>query len=259
MSAGPGMVVYGKHPDMGDFLSHGLDDVRETTLSRWLDGVRDAVKTRAGDAWETTWDLAPPLRFWIGGAILDVPMAGVLAASRDRIGRRYPLIAAFAGHVVPCPMEEGFDPALYEAIWDRLGFADPRDGSEPFAAALDPWRPGPDAAEPSGPAAARAWPGTPWRPGGVAQVIAYREDGLLDPMFEESFADDLRHAQQGRSHWWHPALPDRDVGWLATGGLPDADQIWWLLTGRARLPAPEEDGLPPGPDDRRGTEEGEAR
>ena len=82
--------LYGKHPAKGDFLETGLPV--QPALEAWLDGALAEARNGLGDAWETVWATARPLRFWLGPSLWGEPVAGVLATSADKVGRRFPLL-----------------------------------------------------------------------------------------------------------------------------------------------------------------------
>ncbi|MBL9054989.1 MAG: type VI secretion system-associated protein TagF, partial [Rhodobacteraceae bacterium] len=80
--------VYGKHPAKGDFIDYGLPPAVLKRLEVWLDAALAEARTALGPAWEAVWPAAPRLHFWLGEGIWGEPVAGVMAASRDRVGRR---------------------------------------------------------------------------------------------------------------------------------------------------------------------------
>jgi len=185
-----GLAAYGKHPAKGDFLAYGVPSALQAPLEGWLDAVLAEARGALGAAWETVWRDAPLLRFWIGEGIWGLPVAGVMAPSEDRVGRRFPLILFCAGDAaarLPAPTvgaDRGWYDAMALLLRDRLAQRDlggPGDlltgGAEPAGDAALP-APGPDAF---------------WavRPGpDVAGLLA---DVALT---------DHRRAAAGRSYWW---------------------------------------------------------
>lgn len=90
---------FGKLPALGDFASRRLPPRFVGAWDDWLQhGIGEALD-RHGGGWLDRFAAAPPCRFWIACAALGAtPWAGVLAPSRDRVGRRFTLtVAAPAG------------------------------------------------------------------------------------------------------------------------------------------------------------------
>ena len=83
--------LFGKMPALGDFVSRGLDQSMRERLDTWLTREMEMARAGAGDDFDRRFDAAPAWNYvdqdadgrWIGGA---------LCASRDRSGRRFPLI-----------------------------------------------------------------------------------------------------------------------------------------------------------------------
>jgi type VI secretion system protein ImpM len=95
--------LFGKHPARGDFLDSGLSPAVIAGLERWLDGALAECRSLLNPQWETLWDAAQAdtaargLCFWIGeGLAGGEVLAGVLRPSRDKVGRRYPLLLLLA-------------------------------------------------------------------------------------------------------------------------------------------------------------------
>lgn len=215
------VFLFGKHPAVGDFLSHGLDSAPCARLENWLQDVLSSLKTDVGAAWETTWDSAPLLNFWIGPDIIGVPLIGVFVPSRDKVGRRFPLIMGLTGMVTPPPLHPAHDPAPFIALAAHVaGICTSGDGTPGVEKLID----GFDAPPLQGIAFEEGQDGTIW---------AHREDGDLDRLFMDAISVDADKAQLGRSHWWHAAASDRHAGWLGTNGMPDTTGMKWLLTERA--------------------------
>jgi len=108
--------VIGKHPDYGDFLRHGLSDPIADGLMDWIDRTLSEVKDSAGKGWEALWDNAPRTRFWIGSGVFGATLAGVWQPSRDRVGRRYPLLLLVEGADLPAPVDPGHDPGPWDVM-----------------------------------------------------------------------------------------------------------------------------------------------
>ena len=91
---------YGKLPSAGDFVTRRLPHDFVQVWDRWL--ARHVVPLIG----TTLWEESTPLRF-ISGPKSFGPAAGIVVASHDRVGRRFPLSivallpaasAAFVGH-----------------------------------------------------------------------------------------------------------------------------------------------------------------
>ena len=95
------LAVYGKHPAKGDFLEYGVPEALKPGLEAWLDAVLAEARAVLAAEWDRVWLNAPMLRFWIGDGIWGAPVAGVMAASQDRVGRRFPLVLLALGGVPP--------------------------------------------------------------------------------------------------------------------------------------------------------------
>jgi len=183
------LAVYGKHPAKGDFLEHGIPAPLKPVLEGWLDTVLAQARADLGPAWEQVWHDAPVLRFWVGEAVWGQPVAGVMAASQDRVGRRFPLVVFCTGADaarVPAPTigdDGGWYDALAAHLAGRLAQRDLAVPADLLTGAVVPGdlgvpEPGPDAF---------------WavRPG--ASVAALLADIALT---------DHRRAAAGRSYWW---------------------------------------------------------
>ena len=179
--------VYGKHPAKGDFVEYGLPPDLRAALESWLDQVLAEARETLGPAWEQVWATAPQLRFWLGEAIWGQPVAGVLAPSRDRVGRRFPLVMVATGADAPPPPVTGGQ-AWHAALSAHVGACLAQTVLDQPAELVTeaPW---PEAAE----GITTALPPEFWavRPGA--------ESGAL---WEDVALADHRRAAAGRSYWW---------------------------------------------------------
>ena len=98
------LAVYGKHPAKGDFVEQGVPANLKPQLEAWLDQVLAEARHGLGEAWESVWRGARPVRFWLGEAIWGERVCGVLMASADKVGRRFPLVIFAYGEDVPSPV-----------------------------------------------------------------------------------------------------------------------------------------------------------
>ncbi len=214
--------IFGKHPAFGDFLGAGLSGPLRELLETWLNAMLPELRALWAEAWEPNWDAAPVLRFWIGGDVLNMPVAGVMVASRDRVGRRFPLIALAEDAGLPPPVLDA-DQGFYDALLGRLATV----------------APSPDAGA-QGLAEALALDGaaTPQRP--ETDFWAARGDADLGQLWADIRAADHRAAAEARSYWWRSG---GDVALYVAQGLPPAGAFGWLWMdpggGAAPDPAPD--------------------
>jgi len=189
------LSVYGKHPAKGDFLEHGVPAALLGPLEGWLDAVLAEARNALGADWAQVWRDAPMLRFWIGEAVWGMPVAGVMAASQDRVGRRFPLVIFCTGPdaaMLPAPTI-GDDAGWYDVMASHLAAklaqpdigspADLLTGAEPPAAVNGQPEPGP------------------------AEFWAVRPGASLDALFADIALTDHRRAAAGRSYWWVAGEP----------------------------------------------------
>lgn len=84
--------LFGKLPAHGDFVARGVGaDVRDV-LDEWLTAEMEQARLTWGEAFDQRYDIAPVWHFvdhddngWSGG---------ILCASADRVGRKFPLMLA---------------------------------------------------------------------------------------------------------------------------------------------------------------------
>jgi type VI secretion system protein ImpM len=112
------LALYGKHPGRGDFLTRGIDPRLQAPLEAWTDLVLSEMRETLGPEWETVWDSGTTLGFWVGEAIWGLPIAGVMQSSRDKVGRRFPLMILAQG-ATPAPPTIGGD-AWQQKVAARL-------------------------------------------------------------------------------------------------------------------------------------------
>lgn len=208
--ASPG--IYGKHPGFGDFISAGLPALADSHLVPWWTDLLAETRDWLGDRWEPVWDAAMPVRFWIGGSIWGgAHLRGVARASRDKVGRRYPLIVVAETAGSP-PMLQP-DQQFYRMAEAELGadLASPDDLHRRLKARTGSTGPV-DAA-----VSATFWAANPALD--VADLLSQ-----LD-------ATDRVRAVGARSYWWVAPSPGRASAVLACDGLPQAGEMAWLLTG----------------------------
>ncbi|KAB0680233.1 type VI secretion system-associated protein TagF [Aureimonas leprariae] len=85
---------FGKVSTEGDFVSDGLSRTLRDRLDRWLQQVIAESRRTLGEEWTERFDRMPARCFALGPAITGgAALRGVMVPSRDRVGRRFPLIA----------------------------------------------------------------------------------------------------------------------------------------------------------------------
>ena len=86
--------LYGKLPAVGDFVRRGLDPALAARLQDWLQQGLNGLAGGDPEARDRAIEAAPSWRFTASPGVLgEAAMAGLLAPSRDRVGRLYPLVA----------------------------------------------------------------------------------------------------------------------------------------------------------------------
>lgn len=216
------VVVHGKHPAYGDFLTLGLDATAQQKLDDWAQSALPKVRQTLADDWENAWSQAPDLRFWLGPDVLGVPLFGIWRTSRDKVGRHYPFIFGFTGWITSPPVHSDHDPSPFEALSDYLGLLDTIEPEKGGVQSLIKDFIPPEIV------------GAQFETGQNGTLWGRRNDGNIDRMLQDAQSVDAQSAQYGRSHWWHSEHPLHDAGWLAVNGLPDPATLIWLLTGRVR-------------------------
>ncbi|MBB5690623.1 type VI secretion system ImpM family protein [Roseomonas alkaliterrae] len=118
--------LYGKVPAHGDFVRRGLPTSFVGPWDEWLQHGMAAARERLGPRWAEAWDGAPAWRFALpAGACGPDAVAGVMLASEDMVGRRFPItLAALLPPGAPTPEEAWFAALEAAAIAGRRGRAD---------------------------------------------------------------------------------------------------------------------------------------
>lgn len=192
---------FGKLPAIGDFVHRRLNLDAVERLDGWLsDGVAQRIQD-APERWLDAYDHAPRWHFAWGACVLasegpwSGPLCGVLLPSRDRVGRRFPLIAlrAMNSPLSPASREwlSGLESVLCLAVteaWsisqleDALGLLDHVAPLHADRAAVTQGRPGPGhtcwAASPVPVGEAPAWRTHAGLPAGTAfaALISARDE-----------------------------------------------------------------------------------
>ncbi|MFQ6549943.1 type VI secretion system-associated protein TagF [Aestuariibius sp. 2305UL40-4] len=211
--------LYGKHRAFGDFISLGLKGETGAALENWLHAILPRAKSTLGEAWDGIFDSGMELRFWAGQGVLSPgPVCGILRPSRDKVGRRFPLLA-IVEDAVPLPPVIDPDQTLYAALstgLDALEGEAPLETLNAHLAELGDYRTV-EADEPG------FWAVNPETP--------------VEELLTAIAATDHLRATRGRSYWWSAGDPLRAAAVQVCAGLPDADGFNWLTAGVSRQEA----------------------
>ncbi|MDO5603702.1 MAG: TagF domain-containing protein [Paracoccus sp. (in: a-proteobacteria)] len=242
-----GAGLWGKHPGHGDFLAAGLPEGLRAMFVPWLDACLTGLREGWGEAgWGAGFDAMPPVCFWFGPALTGAappgataptgraladaaggdaaahaapmagaPLVGVMIPSRDRVGRRYPLVIMGRGAVAPPMLSGGSFHAEAEAALGAL-MTQPRVTTTDWPRALGEVVPT-GVADVSG----LVWARNPGLPGA----------GLLGEMA----GFDHLAAAAGRAYLWTGEAAHAGAA-LACAGLPDARALAWLIGAAQRAP-----------------------
>ncbi|WP_052214647.1 type VI secretion system-associated protein TagF [Belnapia sp. F-4-1] len=139
--------LHGKLPAHGDFVRRALPPSFCEPWDAWLQAGMTAARHSLGDGFDAAWASAPAWRFALpAGACGPEAVAGVMAASMDSVGRRFPLtLAATApgAPLWPAPWFAALEGLLRHARAEPLtadalaallpapGEADPAEAPEP--------------------------------------------------------------------------------------------------------------------------------
>lgn len=218
--------LFGKHPARGDFLDSGLSPAVIAGLERWLDGALAECRSLLNPQWETLWDAAQAdtaargLCFWIGeGLAGGEVLAGVLRPSRDKVGRRYPLLLLLAAppHAAPLPPLLADPSAWIDPLVTRgqeIARRDAFDSVPDLLSGLD---------VPAVPQAAAL--------AGASDLVAMRPDGDTARLFADSMEADYRRAAAQRGYWWQTSPSETRL--YTAAALPGGQALAWFLSAPA--------------------------
>lgn len=214
MQAETTIGLIGKHPGYGDFLQWGLSEATVAQLTQWMDASLPSMRDQMEETWDLVWDGALDLRFWIGRAVLGTTLVGVFRASRDKVGRRYPLLLLQESAAVDAPLVAQ-DQTPWEGIEAHMKVMQAGQGAQALVkdAALEIATETEDLSQ-IGP--------TLW---------AHHPEGNLEALLSRAAQVDAQRAQLSRSYWWSPGDAARAPVWLGCHGLPSAQSLAWLLGG----------------------------
>lgn len=218
--------VYGKHPAFGDFVATGFSTPLAELLEQWFGHVMPRLKSGWGGDWEHNFDNAYRLRFWFGPDLTPEGRGflGVVQTSRDKVGRRFPLVAGIEGSAIQAPVQDQSQ-EVFETLERVLDAYERPDGSDAkgfgtfLSAAL------PANIAPLQPQAA------------TTGFWAARSDDDIARLWQDAAIADHEHAIRGRSYVWRSDATSSAV--YVCQGWPDVDVIAWLM-GASLIPAAED-------------------
>ena len=82
----------GKMPMHADFIKHNVKVREAVALDDWIQGGVTLLNRRYEEKWKRVFDLSPNFRFGFIGDDNDKTISGVIAPSRNKIGRCYPFV-----------------------------------------------------------------------------------------------------------------------------------------------------------------------
>ncbi|MCB8881031.1 type VI secretion system-associated protein TagF [Acidisoma cellulosilytica] len=86
---------FGKLPSRGDFVGRGLSALTVSALDAWASQSLNAALAQLAEDWGPVWAAAPVWHFTLPpGQCGPYGLRGLFYPSMDKVGRRFPLIAA---------------------------------------------------------------------------------------------------------------------------------------------------------------------
>ena len=219
--------IYGKHPSFGDFVTAGLPENAQSAVEEWLYRVLPKLRDMWGDNWQAFFDAAPIINFWFGPDLTKGAgsLCGMMGPSRDKVGRRFPLMGAVAGsNIAPPPLDA--DETVYAALGRCLSAYTREDGTgaaqfgELLERRMSALVAGAEAADDPG-----FW--------------AARNDGDTARLWSDVAKADHLRAAADRSYLWCSGAGGSAVH--VSQGLPNADAMAWLMTSAIAAPMPQPD------------------
>lgn len=214
------IALFGKHPSFGDFVACGVPPKLRGDLQTWVTEVFASARVSCGDDWHDVFDGARPVRFWIGDKLFGQCLRGVLRASHDTVGRRYPMLALSADpSCLPPPLAP--DQAVYEVMDAHLCDRLERKIADAAKLGLGAGLP-----EQTIPQEASLW--------------AVNPDACPADLLQAVGTADYTRSAGSRSYWW--CAPDgiRSGAMWSCSGLASVDALLWLMSGVGRAPEPEQ-------------------
>ncbi len=220
------LSLYGKLPTAGDFLTIEVPRALLRPIEDWLATSVAASRTSVEENWQERFDLAPKWCFWIGEEVLGRRIAGVLRASQDRVGRRFPVMFFTSSEdrdgVADPPVIDA-DMTLYRDMDEELSYLASQAPDAISARLKSVVTPGSKAD--AGPPPRDFW-----------AVAAEPGESGWQAVADDAANADHALAAAARSYWWTPDGAGGNSAIYATQGLPEPHIFAWFITG---LGAPE--------------------
>ena len=212
----PSVGLYGKHVAFGDFVAGGLPQDVQAALEAWVHKMLPALRDLDENTWEGRFDNAPEIRVWFGAGVVPGGFCGVIRSAKDKVGRRFPMIAGVSHCGQLPPVLDGGE-LLYDVLGEALDCFVRRtgDGAEEFAAHV---------LNMSAPVIAL-------RENDAADFWAARPDGDLGRLAGDIAIADHDLAAVHRSYMW--VRGPGGVAIHAADQLQSADVVNWLVTDAA--------------------------
>lgn len=212
----PSVGLYGKHVAFGDFVTGGLPQDAQGALESWLNKMLPGLRDLDEGSWQARFDNAPEVRVWFGAGLVPGGFCGVMRPAKDKVGRRFPMIAGVSNCGQLPPVLDGGEP-LYDAISEALESFVRRtgDGAEEFAAHV----------------LNMTAPVIALRDDGASDFWAARPDGDLGRLAADIAIADHDRAAVHRSYMW--VRGPGGVAIHAADQLQSADVMNWLITDAA--------------------------
>jgi type VI secretion system protein ImpM len=109
---------YGKVPIHGDFIRHNVTGTEIDQIDQWLQAGILSSRQTMGSAWDASFDASRPQRFLYRPSTGRM-VAGVIAASKDKPGRRFPFLVFTPLDSKTPPGEATVLPAALAPFFDR--------------------------------------------------------------------------------------------------------------------------------------------
>lgn len=227
---------FGKLPSLGDFVGRDVEPGTMETWDRWLQVAMSASREVLGERWLDLYLTAPIWRFFAHAGVLEeLPVAGVLFPSVDRVGRNFPftvfarLPARAAGLVVADRCAGWFDRVedlLLAHLDGENNTVERLDGAvaataDLLAAALDTLPIHPPTASYRDPRESRG--SCIHLPLGDRANVAPAALAWLEQLIDQ--------AVPGAVFWWSSGSNSVRPSWLITKGLPDPHAFAAMLSG----------------------------
>jgi type VI secretion system protein ImpM len=227
MSEQTGPGYYGKFPELGDFVNRRLPRAFLDPWDEWLQGAIATSREQLADGWLEHYLNAPIWCFVLSGGLCgELPWAGLLMPSVDRVGRYYPLTLACSLPLDVNPLQLSVDGRnWFEASTEvMLGALDEQDfDMESFDSRVTALG---DVARVAGSGAlsSQFGYGSAWRvpldfDAGIVSVLP----GLMHQLVLQRLGP--------YSLWWTAGSQYVEPSMLLTAALPAAHDFTALLTG----------------------------